>query len=261
MENPIKNDFIQKAIKKDKTFCEQFRSNKFNNLSLKNISCASKIKTINHNNYDYSPLYKKIKKNNTLLKKKNFSELCILKPKQNIMQNSSFTHLNNLPNFIDEHNATILPRLIANNNKLDFSKIKKIHSNQNTLSNERNNANYLMNKKLEDLKSCMSSVLLTKNSDKINNSNLTDRASTKIKSFNNNQSKIVNYLYLNQKKNENYSHKKLLIKLNSLNSTLLNNTIWKIKNLKKLEKYRNKYENKYLSKRVMIKRIELENIT
>ena len=118
-----------------------------------------------------------------------------------------------------------------------------------------------MNKKLEDLKSCMSSVLLTKNSDKINNSNLTDRASTKIKSFNSNQSKIVNYLYLNQKKNENFSHKKLLIKLNSLNSTLLNNTIWKIKNLKKLEKYRNKYENKYLSKRVMIKRIELENIT
>ena len=69
MEIPIKNAFISKAIKEDKTFCNNYyKSSKFITLSPKSISFASHINDLKHN-YEYSTIYHKFNQKKNLLKK------------------------------------------------------------------------------------------------------------------------------------------------------------------------------------------------
>ena len=234
MEIPIKNSFISTAIKNDKTFCKLFnKANKLITLSSKNDSSFSQIKDFK-NNYDYSSIFSKSKRNNKLLKtSKNFSNLFLIKSYNN---NSCYTNKNKLSKNINS-NMNMLPKLFFNNIKLNNS--------QNSLSNENRKINLLISQRLKAFNITKSSFLSTKNSEKKNNS-----FTTKInKSLNIQLLPLNNKIKSNQYLNENKINRKinlkknLLVKLNSLNNPDLNNYFWQIQNYKKIPI--NKYMNKY----------------
>ena len=270
MEIPIKNAFITKAIKKDKAFCDNYyKSSKFITLSPKNISFISHIKDIKDlkHNYDYeiSTLYKKYKQKKNLLKKtKSFSNIYHIGAKNT-------TYLDNSLHSNNANNTYILPKLIWSNNK--FNKIKiNINNNSNeiisNITNEKN-INVLLNKNMDTIKTSHKSyVILTKNSEKKDNSNsnsfikeksLINNIKIKNETNRNNMLKYLKMYQIGEK--EKNLHKKLLVKINSVNSPALHNCIWKIQDIKRMQKFRNLIENKYINKKIMMKRIELENIT
>ena len=294
MEIPIKNAFISKAIKKDKSFCAQFsKSNKYITLSPRHLSFISQIKDLKHN-YDYSKINQKEKnKNNShksLKNTKNFSDLCLIRNNKKILDN-------NMTYRLYKH-SFVLPKLITSNHKFeDLKNLIKIqinnnsnninNSNENSFLNGKINSNMgfdprlgpnhddiFTNKKNETLNTCRSTILLTRNVDKKDNNSVIHEKIQKIKIKllqDKNKGNFIKYLNLynigrnkekeKDKDKNNISHKKLLIQLNALNAPALNNCIWKIHNIKQLQTYKNKLENKYLSKKIMIKRMQLENIT
>ena len=266
MEIPIKNTFISKAIKEDKAFCYNYnKSSKFITLSPKNISSIFHIKDIKdlkHNYvYDYSTLYQKYNlKKNTLKKTKSFLNIYPIRPKNT-------TNLDNSLQSNNANNTYILPKLIWSNNKFNNIKINVNNNSNENISNNENNINYFLNKNMDTIKtSHRSYVVLTKNSEKKANSNsfiiekpLINNIKLKNKTNRNNILKYLKMYQIGEK--EKNSHKKLLVKINSANSSAINNCICKIQNIKRIQKYKNLIENKYINKKIMMKRIELKNIT
>ena len=163
-------------------------------------------------------------------------------------------------------NNLSFPKIILNNNNnyniIRLKGKKKINYNQITVANEKNNINYMSKKKDEGTNVNGSSFLLTKNSDRKDISFIDISSSFHVKLFpfmekintikNGNKNHI---------KIENYSHKKLLVKLNSLNSSFINNRVRKNLNYQQLKNYKNKYVDKYISKKILINESNLENIT
>lgn len=257
MEIPIKNVFISKQIKKDKIFCENYY--KSNSLSPKNESFLI-IKNLKHN-FNFGTFFPKtkIKKNNYLKNRKNYSDLCLLKYKKSIINNL----INNNKNSV---NNLSFPQIILNKyNKCNLIPLKgktKINYNHITVSNGKSNNNYMAKKKDEGTNVNSSSFLLTKNWDKKDISFIDISSSFHVKLFPF-MEKINTIKHLNKHhiKIENYSHKKLLVKLNSLNASFINNRVRKNLNYQKLKNYKNEYENKYINKKIMINESKLENIT
>lgn len=265
MEIPIKNTFLSKAIKKDKTFCNQFsKSKKFITLSPKSESSFSQNRDFK-TNFDNSSIVPKTKEKSKLLKTyKNFSDIYSIIPKKSIyIDNSSYIKINKFSNHIN-YNMNLLPKLIINNKKFEVLNNKiKINMNPNTISTERRNFNLLINKKQEAFNTYKSSILLRNNSDKNNNSFIIDKNelyNIKILPLTN-KFNINKYLKEFRKNKEvANSPKKLLVKLNSLNTPILKNYFSKILNLKKM-KNSNKYENNYLGKKIFIKKMNFDSIT
>ena len=172
------------------------------------------------------------------------------------------THLDNSLLSNNAKNAYTLPKLICNNNKFNNIKIN-VNSNSNEkISINKNNKNFLLNKNRDAIKTSHSSYsILTEKSEKKANSNsfIIEKPlinNIKIKNQTNKSNSIFKYLKMYQiGEKRKKSHKKLLVKINSMNSPVINNFIWKIQAIKRI------IENKYISKKKMIKRIELENIT
>ena len=260
MEIPLRNAFISKAIKKNQNFMNQFKSNYINNLSSKNESYISKIKSIN-NNKNNSTIYKKVNiKNKPLKKTKNFSDLCLLKPNKNKKDDLNYTGSCDFTCNQKDEQTQILPKLIQNSsiyNYLDILKIKKANSNQNTFSNEKIKFNE-NNKKLGIFKS--RSAL---NSDRKSNPYIIDKSNIyNLKILpSDKKAKILQDLFLNQKNTNNSSKKNLLIQINSLNAIIFNNVLWKIKNIKKSQIYSNKLGNEKINKRDIFKQMKFDNIT
>ena len=263
MEIPIKNPFISNAIKTNTTnFNPIINANNINNLSQKKKTNIPKKKPLNNKKNNYSTIYKKLHIRKNLLKKtKNLSVLCI-KPKKNIMDNLNYTGSGDISNHHIDPKTQILPKLVSNSNiynNIELLKNKKANSNQNTFTNVKNKF-IEMNKKMVNFKTSKSTL----NSDRSNNNPyINDKfIISNLKIMNNNKKKnSLKYLYLNQKKNNNNSKKNLLIKINSLNATLFNNIIWKIKNINKLQNYRNKYDNNNINRLEIFKKMKFGNIT
>ena len=173
MEISIKNAFITKAIKQDKTFCDNYsKSNKFITLFPNKISFISHKKDkkdLKHKyEYDYSTLYHKYNQSKKSLKKtKSFSNI------YPILQKNT-TYLDNSLHSNNANNTYILPKLIWSNSKFNNIKININNISNENISNitNENNINFFLNKNMDTIKTSRRSYpLLTKNSEKKDNSN------------------------------------------------------------------------------------------
>ena len=161
-----------------------------------------------------------------------------------------------------------MPKLISSNNKFSNIKININNNSNENISNitSEKSIKFALNKNVDTNRTpCRSFVVLTKNSEKKDNSfvkekPLINNIRVKIKNESS-RSNILKYLKIYQIVEKENKHKKLLVKLNSINNPAINNCLWKIQNFKKMQKLKNMIENKYISKRIMDKRMELENIT
>ena len=252
MEIPIKNAFISKEIKKDKLFCERYKRNHRNfSLTHRNEFIGSNLKDLKHN-YNFRDCYsKESMKTNGFNKMRNISELSLLRTKK-----IGITNITNLSNrFL---NNISFHRIINNKNnkynryKYDILK-NKFNYLHKTVSNDKINSNNKIIFPKKDEKTIVNNSL-NKNNEKKGNTlfDLSSSFNGRIMNFQKKKHSINRY-NIHQRIMDYQKHKKLLVKLNSINASSIFTDKTRIFNLQKIKNFKKKYEEKYTKLKKIIK--------